>query len=71
MIFKNKQKDIKIFSDEKVPTKRKVMIGLLALAVMGGGISGYMQHLNVSKSNVDKMNNTKTLSPAVMGHERD
>lgn len=71
MIFENKQKDIQIFSDEKLSLKRKAMIGLLAVAVIGGGIYGYTQQQDISKSDAHKINNTKTTSPTVMGHERD
>lgn len=70
MIFENKQKNVKIYSDEKLSFKRKVMIGLLALAVISGAISGYTQHQGTSKSDAHKINNTKTISPAVMGRER-
>ena len=71
MIFEKKQKDIKFYSDEKLSLKRKTMIGLLAVAVIGGGIYGYTQHQDISKSDAHKINNTKTISPAVMGYERD
>ena len=71
MIFEKKQKDIQFYSDDKISLKRKTMIGLLALAIIGGGISGYTQHQGTSKSDAHKINNTKTISPAVMGRERD
>ena len=71
MIFENKQKDIQIYSDDKLSFKRKAMIGLLALAVISGAIGGYTQQQDTSKSDVHKINNAKTISPAVMGHTRD
>lgn len=71
MIFKNKTKDIQIYSDDKLSFKRKAMIGLLALAVISGGISGYTQHQGTSKSDALKINNAKTISPAVIGRTRD
>ena len=71
MIFENKQKDIQIYSDDKLSFKRKAMIGLLVLAVISGGIYGYTQQQDISKSNAEKINNAKTLSPVVIGRTRD
>lgn len=40
MLFKETQNNIKFYSDEKLSFKRKTAIGLLAVAVVIGGIRG-------------------------------
>ena len=46
MLFDENKQQV-LYLEEKLPLGRKIMIGLLAVAVIGGGVNGYMSHKSV------------------------
>ena len=66
-MFKETHKNIPIYSDEKVSLKRKALIGLLILAIIGGATNGYMQRGEATKINT----NQKEISPTLIQQTRE
>ncbi len=70
MIFEKEHTNVKIWSDEKVSAGRKIMIGLLATAVICGGVNGYMQQKTTVKSDAEKIGNMRS-AEAVRQHVKE
>lgn len=64
MIFEKPHTETIIFSDEKLSFSRKIMMGLLAVAIVSGAIGGYVQHNTMVKAtqvNAVKMPHSGTI----------
>ncbi|MBQ9738281.1 MAG: hypothetical protein IJV75_02060 [Alphaproteobacteria bacterium] len=59
MIFEKPHTETIIFSDEKLSFSRKIMMGLLAVAIVSGAIGGYVQH-NTMVKKTTQVNAVKT-----------
>jgi len=46
MLFDENKQQV-LYLEEKLPLGRKIMIGLLAVAIIGGGVNGYVSHKSV------------------------
>lgn len=58
MIFNKKHINLQFYS-QKLSLKRKILIGLLAIATISGGINGYIQHHKKANNYFDKIKNAK------------